>query len=279
MDKKGWMLLRLLINRFDPDASDALLQFLPQTDRDMLLAQDIHSNDLATILQEPERSIGKIHYSWFKPFLEQFNPTLQSVVISSFTSEQKAGFPNTSFKSISKPIKTFFLDKLYAQLKIDEHLPVEFIPETELTPLTTWTKQQLIHLIDFLGLHDLAPEVRHIVNRNQLNNIYSSLTPQQLHYLKICLHQKEKIVSPKLGIDLSKNDPDQLKHLLHRRGLARFGKAFFGQHPDLIWHIAHTLDSGRGKILLKDYQPNALPSITPVLKQQVLNIMNFLKSE
>lgn len=279
MDKRGWMILRVLINRYNPKAGNALLKFLPQDESRAVMALDIRSNDLAPILQQPQKSLAKIHYSWIQPLLGKFPKPLQPIVIAALTQEQIAGLKISSPIAISQVFKPFILTQLYHMLKMSEHFPSEYLPETELSPLAKWTKQQLINLIDFLGLYDLASEVRHIVNRNHLKNIYTCLTPKQFHYLKICLHQKEQIISPKLGIDPTKQDCARLKQVIHRRGLVRLGRALCGQHPDLAWHIAHTLDMGRGHLLLKDYQPRELPKVTFILKQQVLNLMNFLKSE
>jgi hypothetical protein len=279
MDKRGWMMLRVLINRYNPKAGNALLKFLPEAELQEVTALDIHSTDLNPILQQPKKSLAKIHYSWLQPLLRKFPDRLHPTIIAALTAEQIAGLQISSSMPISNFVKSFVLNQLYHLLKIGEHFPIEYLPETDIFPLAKWTKPQLVNLIDFLGLYDLASEVRHIVNRNYLHNIYTCLTPKQLSYLKICLHQKEQIVSPKLGIDPTKQDCARLKQVIHRRGLLRLAKAFCGQHPDFVWHIAHVLDTGRGNILLREFQPRALPKITPILKQQVLHLMNFLKNK
>jgi hypothetical protein len=278
MDKRSWMMLRVLINRYNPKAGNALLKFLPQDALQVVTALDIRSTDLSPILQQPQKSLSRIHYSWIQPLLEKFPDRLQPVVISALTNEQMTGLKVSTRLALSDFVKNFILTQLYGLLKIDEHFPIEYLPETELSPLAQWTKQQLMNLMDFLGLYDLASEVRHIVNRNYLKNIYTCLTPKQFYYLKVCLHQKEQLISPKLGIDPTKQDCPKLKQIIHRRGLLRLGKALCGQHPDLVWHMAHVLDMGRGNLLLKEYQPEA-SKVTPILKQQVLNLINFLKSE
>lgn len=279
MNKRGWTMLRVLINHYNPNAVNDLLKFLPQDELHQVeTTQNIRSADLMPILQQPQRSLAKIHYSWVQPLLTKFPETLRPTVVAALTAEQISGLGISSPALISDFARSFILNKLYHQLKIGEHFPIEYLPETELSPLTYWTKQEVVNLIDFLGLYDLASEVRHIVNRNYLKNIYTCLTPKQLHYLKVCLHQKEQLVSPKLGIDHTKQDCAKLRQLIHRRGLLRLGKALCGQHSDLVWHIAHTLDMGRGKILLREYQPKTSTKVTPILKQQVMNLMNFLKS-
>jgi hypothetical protein len=277
MDKRGWMMLRVLINRYNPKAGNALLKFLPKEEAQAINSQEIRSTDLTPILQQPQKTLEKIHYSWIKPFLQNFPESLQPAIVATLTTEQIAGLRISSPITLSEMAKTFLTQQLYQSLKIGEHCPIEYLPETELSPLLHLTKSQLVDLIDFLGLYDLAAEVRRIVNRDHLKNIYNCLTPKQLHYLKKCLHKKEQLITPKLGIDPTQQDCTKLKQIVHRRGLLRLGKALSGQHLDLIWNIAHTLDMGRGNILLKEYQSKEVPKVTEILKQQVLNIIDFLK--
>lgn len=279
MNKRSWMMLRVLINRYNPKAGNTLLKFLPQEEIEAVMAQDIQSTDLAPILQQPQKSLAKVHYSWISPLLSHFPDRLHPTIMAALTREQIAGLRTSSPMPISDFVKAFILNKLYYLLQIDEHLPIEYLPKSDLFPLATWTKQRMVHLIDFLGIQDLASEVRHIVDRNYLKNIYATLSPKQLHYLKLCLHQKERLTSPKLGINLTQIDNAKLKQVLHRRGLVRLGKALCGEHADFVWYMSHILDMGRGNLLLKEYQPKEHPKITPILRQQVLNLMNFLKSE
>ncbi len=271
-------MLRVLINRFNPKAGNSLLKFFSPEEAQAVMNQDIRSTDLAPILQQPQKSLSRIHYSWIEPLLNKFPKPLHPTVRAALTAEQIMGLKISAPISISHLAKTFILNQLYQHLQISEHFPIEYLPETELSPLSKWTKAKLMNLIDFLGLYDLASEVRHIVNRNYLKNIYTCLTPKQFYYLKVCLHQKEQLVSPKLGIDPTKQDCPKLKQIIHRRGLLRLGKALCGQHPDLVWHIAHTLDIGRGNILLKEYQQVEVPKVTKILKQQILNLINFLEN-
>lgn len=278
MDTRGWMMLRVLINRYNPRAGNALLKFLPQEQQAAISSVEIRSDDLRPILLHPQNSLARIHYSWIKPLIEKYPERLQAAIMAALTAEQVAGMKGSLDSPISNPVKSFLVNKLCYQLKVNEHIPLEYLSENEFSPLLKWTKQQIVDLIDFLGLYDLASEVRHIVNRDHLKNIYTCLTPKQFYYLKVCLHQKEQITSPKLGIDPSKQDCPKLKQAVHRRGLSRLGKALCGQHADFVWYLSHVLDKGRGDILLREYQPQALPKITSVLKQQVLNLMNFLKS-
>lgn len=272
-------MLRVLINRYGPESGKSLLKFLPEDHQNEVAKISIQSNDLKPILQHPQKCLSRIHYSWIKPLIDRFPSRVRPTLMAVLTAEQISGMRAKPDRSLPNISKYFIVNELCFLLNIDQHIPLEYLPQTDLSPLSHWTKQELVTLIDFLGLHDLASEVRHIVNRDHLKNIYTCLTPKQFYYLKVCLNLKDQLVSPKLRIDPSKQDCPALKQVLHRRGLSRLGKALCGQHPDCIWYLVHTLDIGRGKIIQHEYQAQPLPKITPILKQQVLNLMNFLKNE
>ena len=280
MDKKGWMMLRVFINRYNPKAGDALLKFLPKEDMQMVLDQEIRSTDLSPILHQPEKLVKQMHHSWLKPIIDNFPECLLPVLAASLNPEQAVGLKiSLPTSPIAQPIKTFMVNQIYYQLDAEDHLPLDYLPETELSPLAKWTKSQLVTLINFLGLYDLVPEIRKIVNHQHLKNIYNCLTPKQFFYLKICLKQKDLLVFPKLGINPSQINCEKLRQVLHRRGIIRLGRALCGQHPDLVWYLTHKLDIGRGKLLMNEFQTDTVANVTTVLKSQVLNLMNFLKSE
>lgn len=281
MNQRSSIILRALINRYDPNEQELLLRFLPPNDQKIVLSQDVHSHHLEPLLYQHHDTLDRMHYSWLIPLLDQFSENLLPMLVSALSPQQAAGFKSRKLPHLhlAQPIKLFMKSQLYSQLDINNRLPLDFLPKTELTPLAYYEKKDLMTINDFLGLYDLASEVRRIVNKTHLKNIYTCLSSKQFYYLKACLHQKEKLAGPPLGIDPSKPDCSKLKQLIHRRGLLRLGKALCGQHPDLVWYITHTLDTGRGKILLNQYKPEPIPTVTSFLQLQLINVMNFLKSE
>ncbi len=280
MDKKGLMMLKVLINQYNPKAGFSLLKFLPQENANEIENFPIDSSDLNPILNQPYAYIKKLHHSWLNPILEKASPDFLPYIYGILTQEQLQGLqPKVSPASLSDPVKTFFIDHFYSLFEDTDHLPIDYLPNTPLKPLLDWNKEKLVQLGDFLGLHDLASEVKTIVNKTHLKNIYSCLTPKQFNFLKTCLQKKERVSVPKLPFDPSKQDCQKLKLILHQRGLARLGKAICGEHPDFVWYLAHVLDSVRGKQLLNTYTPEPQGKVTEYLKAQVVNLINYLKDE
>ena len=69
-----------------------------------------------------------------------------------------------------------------------------------------------------------------MLNTAKLKNIYLCLTPKELQFLRMCLHQKEKLVIPQMGLEQWNGEQKELHKLIHQKGLFRLGKALCGEH-------------------------------------------------
>lgn len=277
--------MRVLLNRFTKGSPETALRCLPEEDIKQVASYDINSNDFMPAFAQPIDIISKIHYSWLVPLIEKLPKEAKPLFLSSLPDEHALRLSQSlHMESAVKPlhplVKSYVIQAFYKQIKgIDKVLPFEYLPETQMTVLGRWNKQDLVELIEFLGINDLAEEIRHIVDKKILKNVYTCLTPKEQQYLNICMHHKDKVATPSLGLDKWSGNCEKLKTVLQTRGLVRLGKALSGEHPDFIWHLIHILDTGRGQALLKYYSKSAVPGITSALAQQLANLMNFLKKK
>lgn len=286
MQTRSRALLRVLLNRYHQKGKEAIVRALPDEEAKAILSEDIPSDNPKLLLAPYESVISRIHYSWLHPAILHIPKSLRKPLFSALSEEKKnklkQWFPEASEAShnvLSPPVKAYLLQILYKNIEHSDILPIAYLPQTPLTPLASWSKPQIVELIAFLGIHDLAPEVRQIISNEKLLKLTPCLNPKQKQYLRICLHQQERLVTPPLDLDKWNGDIKTLTTKLHRRGILRLGKALSGQHEDLFWHIAHTLDTGRGRALLQYYSHMAIPGITSVLVQQVGNLMTFLQTK
>jgi hypothetical protein len=281
MQSKDWLMFRILLNKFHGDSTDLFLKNMPQADVQHILRQNIKSNDVASLLIQPELLIEKVHYSWFLDTFKNIPEALKPSILASLPEVHASGISKTFNIPIKKMmfsplIKRFLINTLYHKFEKKEILPIEFLPETPLTCLITFTKAKLVNIIDYLGIYDLAEEIRHIVEKNLLKDIYSCISPKKQQFLKNCLNQKEKLVTPRLDLENWDKTTENLTKMLHKRGMMRLSHALSGQHPDFVWHIIHLLDSGRGKVIANYYKPEEIPSVSQALGGQVINVINFL---
>lgn len=281
MQQKGSLMLRILLNRFHEGAAEAIVKAVSPDDVKMILNQNIQSKDVGPILASPSEILMKIHYSWLQPELDKLPKNVLGVAISLLPEPIKTKLQET-FKikggafNFSAPVHRFLLNHLFKHIYKDHPLPLDYLLPSPMTSLAKLQKDDLIEVVDYLGLYDLAEEIRQIVHKKQIENIYKCLSNKKHLYLRQCLHQKEKLVTQSLQLERWNGDCQKLAKLMHHRGIVRLGYALSGQHPDLIWHITHHLDSGRGEKLHSYVQKGEIPGVTQALRLQVKNVLDYL---
>ncbi len=285
MTPKSALIMRVLTNRYHKGSPDALLHFLPEDEAEEVRKQEIQSSELSPLLASPLEQISRIHYSWLVPVVQKLPKKVQGHLIHALPLRQAqrlsaflgVALPNSSLTPLAQ---NYLAHQILKSLPgVTQVLPLEYLPETPLSTLGHASKDSLIEIISFLGIHDLAEEIRHVVDTKRIKSIYQCLNSYEQQYLKHCMHLKEKFIAPSLGLDKWGGDCEKLRATLQARGLIRLGKALSGDHPDLIWHLTHLLDTGRGQALSKYYSRQAVPNITPALAQQVTNLMGILKKK
>lgn len=287
MQTKGWTLLRILLSRFKDDLSDiafqeAFLNDLPEQEAIEILSIKSPGPHIEAILNFPSEIIQSVHYSWVAETIAKIPKAFQPQVISLFNPRQAGRLtemvgakPFT--QNLSAPVRAFLLKLFFDNFDAESLLPKTFLPHSELHVLTKLSKDELVELIDLLGIYDLTDESRTILDNKRVKGIHQCLTPAQRRFAVYCLHQKEKIASSRLNLANWNGDCNELHRRIHVRGIARLGKALSGQNPQLVWYIVHTLDTGRGHLLQKNIEKEAVPKITPALAQQVLQTLNHLQ--
>lgn len=277
-------MIRVLLQRFARSDREAIFKNLPQSTVQNILNQEIHSDDVSLLLAQPQELIGKVHYSWLQEAFNRIPSALAPFVLTALPKPHAEGLSRLSGQPISsivlaEPINRFLVNTLYESFEKREILPLEYLPPSPQSNLLKLSKAELSQVFNFLGLYDLADAIRHIVDKKRLTIIYACLDVEQQRFLRNCLHQKEKLVISKIALDQWDGDRKKLEIMLHKRGIMRFGKAISGEHPDFVWHIVHTLDSGRGKNLLSFYEPKGIPGVTDALGLQLNSVINFLNKK
>lgn len=281
MRKNKGLFLKILLNRSYEALPAASLQNLSNELREILLSSTVNAKDLAPLLTQKSNTLEKWHYSWISKFLEPLDAKKRQAFMPLLNALQQKGVAsslNTTLvtKELSSSQKKFYKFYLFPFLKWDPVLPIEYLPKSPYNRLLTLKKNDLLKLIDLLGFYDLAHEMRRIVAKKTLKDIYTCLSQEQQVFLRQCLHAKDNVVTPNLHLENWHGDKKVLMALLHRRGITRLSLALSGQHPDLIWHLAHILDTGRGGLLQKNTQASKIPSLSDAVGLQVENALNNL---
>ncbi|MCB1135254.1 MAG: hypothetical protein KDK78_03195 [Chlamydiia bacterium] len=282
MKKKSRPVLKALVQHYHSGKEDALYKFLPEKEAKLLARLDAGQAKIEELFQPSRILLQLIHYSWLAPALEAMPKQLQGPCLASLPPRLGAKVASLMGYKVpaDKPclaIQDYLLDMLYHEAMNPKVRPRALLPHTEFDHLLEIGKPKLVDLIDYLGIHDLVTTMRHIVDKERVQMIMRSLRPNKRDYLKLCLRAKNPLTTPDINLSDWDGTPKQLEAKLQRRGVARLGKALAGQDPSLCWHITRTLDSGRGKALMRQLSPNALPGVTPFLAGQVNNIIRYME--
>lgn len=280
MHTKSHVFLQLLLSKYHPGAKESFVRGLPAEDVQEIFAQELPSKSFEELLFPLETILERMHYSWLVPIFQHIPQSLRasflSIIPAFQVSKLKKWFPVEETPALSAPAKKFLQQNFFNRLDKPEVIPLSFLPTTPLTPLAYWRKDKLVMLIDFLGIFDLAAEVRQIIQKERIQKISSCLSSKQKQFLHTCLHHTDKLMTRPIELEKWDGSCEKLATILHKRGLIRLAKALCGHHEDFIWHLSHVLDVGRGSFIQQHYSHTALPGVTPVLVQQVTNVMSFL---
>ncbi|MDN3509643.1 MAG: hypothetical protein P0S93_06525 [Candidatus Neptunochlamydia sp.] len=257
MNKASWISFRSLLEQ---KGQSSFLHFLSPPEQEKFQSVAPSKRDPFATSYSMEERLSRVHYSWLIAFLERFAEGDKEMILSSLDRNQAERLQehfkvNGERFHLKKGAKNYLIKAIYEWLISDqkEFLPLEFLPDHPLKPLADLSKKKLQKLVDYLGLHDLAIELKDVIKSDQIKKVQKVLTLEQRRFLKKQIKVKDPITFSRLNLDGWNEDRDggKLKAILHHRGFNRLAKALFGCHPSLLWHISHTLDTGRTKILRK----------------------------
>lgn len=268
-------MLNGLLARFHSSQTRDFYRFLSTQDRETVSQLPVPEDISISDLMRTDSWMEPIHYSWFVEFLETMPPAL---LLTSLPKKQAEAVAKTleslpEKKSLPRFMQLYLSHSLKNQMQGVHILPEQHLLASPLNALLSLTKPQIMHLIDLLGMHDLAADLRQVVDKALLNKIYAALTQEQLRFLHYCSKQTMPWVPTKLNIAGWDGQKKSLNLLLHKRGLYRLAKALVSEDESLRWHFCRRIDVGRGKILLKLFEEKYDPALAPHFKQQVVHLI------
>jgi hypothetical protein len=281
---------KLLLNRFSKLSDEELRSLLPQEESEALSHIACSAKDPTLILHTNSAFFTPIHYSWIGDSIKKLPEPLRAPVAATLPLNVQEGLKRLGViqdikKAHFSKAVLHFLQSLLFQAWIEDKpsnrqaKPIEFLSESALLPLLSLSKHDIIKIIDLLSMHDLANEVRHIVDKTHLQAILCLLSQEQRNYLRECLHQVSKIPALPLNAKVVYKDKKTFIKTLHRHGMERFALALSGAPRDLLWHFLHILDSGRAKIFEALIKNEEVPKSTAIVRLEVLQIMQRIQAK
>ncbi len=286
MSRATHLALSAFLHRFTPQKREQMLGYLPEEEKQEAESDFLGFESASVRFLSAHDRLMSIHYSWIIPYLETYTKEDAHAFASLF--------PESTYTKISEalhlpqnPMKLthigqrFYAQTLYRMIAIEspQYIPIELLPQHPLDVLLSLSKTKLHLTFDYLGLHDLAVDLKKMVQSHTMKSIHAALTPSKRTYVGKVMKEGEPITFKYLELDLWDGNEKQLANTLHLRGINRVSKALFGCHPSFLWHIRHRLDTGRAKMLDHFCINPKNEKMQQTLSSQVLKVIEHVSNE
>jgi hypothetical protein len=232
---------------------------------------------------QPKKWLESIHISWLVPYFKKLPPALVSAYLELFSApDQKSLLAILNCQKRKKKASFFVLQNLSKQLKSalkgEDIVPVALLSPSPLLPILNVPYPSIQQLIFFLSLHDLACELKQIVDKVLLEKIQTALKPHEHQYLIYQSKQPIRWVPPKIDLKNWDGQRETLVQLLMPRGLARLARGTCLEEPSFLWHLTHKLELEQGKVLTEFYKKPLESALIPIFQKQLQELTERIKT-
>lgn len=286
MNKTAWIVCNAFLSKAGPDKKDALVRFLPQSQQELLTTLATPEKDPLKASFDSSKLLQMVHPSWFTSFLRSLPEAEVRLFLGSF--------PENTAKKLQKallfsrpilpltPLAKKYLQSLLVQQLQSGHpdlLLIELLPHSALNTLLDVSHEAMQLLVEYLGLHDLAVEIRQIIDTMKLKKIHSVLSPDQEAYLKGLLQKKEAVLFKRMELTKWDGKSESLEKVLYHRGLNRLAKALYPENTSLLWYISHMLPWEEANSLQSLCKPLEHAKAAALLSHQILEILPIIQNK
>jgi len=270
-----------LLQATPQDEQFDLLQYTTESERTLLGSIDIGTFDPKKGIASHKERLARIHYSWFVEYFSSVEHKDQAWLLAALPEELQ----DRVLESLNIPKRRpspfgqrYLASMLYDAMIVDEPflIPQECLPNFPLLGLLHLSLSELVELIDYLGLHDVSPEIRTLISSKVLQKIEGVFSNKQKEYLKLLLGSKEPVIFSGLGLNSWDGNEKKLRDTLHKRGINRLAKTLYGQNTSFLWHLLHKFDVGRAKAIKTHLNDLHNKEAHDILNKQMQTLLNFM---
>ncbi len=283
MKTAALMVCKGFLDRCPADLQSELLSLLPRNEQ-----LDIGELPPIMPLQSANLSwdlLDHVHFTWIAPYLRTLTENEIRLFLAALSKPQMHGLESLlgfgnhlpELTHLSKRCLRAHLHQMVIQNQ--ELVPYAFLPDHPLNYLLSLPSSVFERIIPFLGLHDLAFEMRQIIATAALKKLFSSLPKKEGEYLNTLLLHREPLTFKRLFLEKWDGTHEHLQKIIEERGLYRFALALYGSDPSLIWTVTRRLNMHLGTSLLKYNEKPIHARAEQIIADQINKIVLFLKPE
>ncbi|MBS0630226.1 MAG: hypothetical protein JSS30_08415 [Verrucomicrobia bacterium] len=283
MKTAALMVCKGFLDRCPADLQGELLSLLPRNDQ-------LEYGELPPIMPLKSENLkwdllGHLHFTWIAPYLRTLTENEIRLFLAALSKSQTDGLEKglgirNHLPELTPLAKRHLRSHLYQMAIQNQQLvPFAFLPDHPLNYLLSLPSSIFDRIVPFLGLHDLAFEMRQIISTAALKKLFSSLPKKEGEYLNTLLLHKEPLTFKRLFLEKWDGTREHLQKIIEERGLYRLALALYGTHPSLIWYVTRRLNMHLGTSLLKYDEKPTHARAEHILSDQIHKIVSFLKPE
>lgn len=259
-----------------------LPSFLPEKRSLAISSLDIPQVTLLS-LQSPSLAIlENSHFSWFIPFLRNVSEHDLFLFLSSLPFElqqhlQKALRCVCNVRPMSSSLAEFFQNKLISCCFPVTPLPKEALPPSPFNELLVLSCERFRNLIEFLGLYDLAAEMKQMIDGIKIKKIKRCLSQEKLLFLSLLFQKQEPVLFKKMELNAWNELPEDLLGIVYQRGINRIAKALFSENSNLIFLIKLRMSMEDAQQFERFHKPLEHLKAHSLLCDEVFSTFRFLE--
>jgi len=256
-----------------PEEREVLFSFLSAEDAAKI--QDLKKPCTKNL--QLDQLLKRVHPSWIAPFLETYCEEDQRLFLSVLGENQQSHIADVlgiegPFPPLSQCAETFVQKTLTEWLfpEKEQLEPLQCLEEHPLFFLFEISYPHLKRMIFFLGLHDLAFDVKTVIETRILRAIERILSSSEKNRLSELMSQGEKVQFAHLNLTGWDGDEALFREVIASRGINRLGKALSGISPSFMWIVMRLWDQSESFMLKKLCIDPKNPEVKAVLIDQVI---------
>ncbi len=284
MDNTQWYVCHAFIDKKAEETKKTLLSFLPPEKQKEFSSISPCTFDLTLGFNQVRQLLQWSHYSWFAPILRTLPENEISIFLSAFPEEKAKQLSEcllfSSPLSPLSPISKAFIQKeiIKALLeKIPNLPPIESLLPSSLNKLLELSSYQLSLLIDFLGLYDLAIEMRLVIDTIKIKKIQSVLSKEKIVFLSLISSRQEPPLFKRSELNLWNEKTEDLLNLLHKKGMNRLAKVLHPEDPNFVYYINLRMSTDQVAIFSPLHKKSEHAKTYKILAGQIMDVLTFFK--
>jgi hypothetical protein len=222
MLSQKYLALNQKLSLIEPNKKAHLISYLPERMRSKLTDPQFPEKTLSVVMT-PEKLQRRVDVSHFKAFIDNLPDAEKTFYISAFPAYKriqldKDGTYENEFKS--EKFSHFVLNTLFSKALKEFPAPtiLPYHPTIELLSDSGIALSKLIH---YLGLIDIAAEVKKIISQDKLKQLQSEFDGEEVDFMNK-ISKKERPILSQINLSAYDGNKDLLNQLITNRGLYRF---------------------------------------------------------